>query len=107
MGLVDTFLPLAIIGLASVGSRLFMFFWSRYQEMRDGKPNPYEQRETLGLPKGAIRSFLALTFSTVAVLTILSGDRFILDADRKLVLGELGVSIAFYFGTKASSPPLA
>ena len=61
--LADTFLPvilmliLIIIG-ASWMVRLGLFFYFRLKN-RD-KPNPHEDKETMGLPKGAIRTFFAL-----------------------------------------------
>ena len=77
--------------------RIGLFFIVRFQK-RD-EPNPFEKKETLGLPKGAMRTFLAITFTAIGSLAIFSG---IVDDDQvKWVLGELGVIITFYFGSKS------
>lgn len=101
--LLDTFLPAAIMAVLSIvliawSFRLVLFFYYRFRNRRT--PNPHEKRETMGLPKGAIRTFFALSFTAIAILAILGGDQFVQPADKKWVLGELGVVITFYFGSK-------
>jgi len=104
--LIDSFLPLSIMAVFTVAwaawaVRISTFFLTRFQDWRQGKPNPHEDKETLGLPKGSIRTFFALTFFSLAALAVVAGDRFILDTDKKWILGELGVIMTFYFGSKA------
>jgi hypothetical protein len=102
--LVDTFMPIAIMAALSIALvawliRLVIFFVYRWKNRRSA--NPHEKKETMGLPKGAIRTFLALSFTAIAIMAVLGGDKFVPWADKKWILGELGVIITFYFGSKA------
>ena len=104
--LVETFLPLVIMAVVALAwiawlIRLCLFFAYRIRDARQNKDNPLEGRETMGLPRGAVRTFLALMFTSVATLTLLAGESFVAAPDKKWVLGELGVIITFYFGSKA------
>jgi hypothetical protein len=102
--LADTFLPvilmliLIIIG-ASWMVRLGLFFYFRLKN-RD-KPNPHEDKETMGLPKGAIRTFFALSFTALATLVLLNSTALVSTVDKKWILLELGAIITFYFGSKS------
>ena len=102
--LVDTLLPLAImaavlIALSAWLVRLVLFFAYRVRHRR--VPNPHQNKETMGLPKGAMRTFLALVFTSMTALVILDGTTFVGAQDKKWLLGELGAIIAFYFGSRA------
>ena len=79
--------------------RLGVFFAYRIKDRKS--PNPHERKETMGLPKGAMRTFLALTFTAIAALAVLGNGDFVVAMDKKWILGELGVIITFYFGSKA------
>ena len=100
--LTNYVIPVALMGILGIAIgawavRLAIFFIVRIKNRH--LPNPHENKETMGLPKGAVRTFLALTFTSVAVMIIVGG---IVDEDEaKWVLGELGVIITFYFGSKA------
>ncbi len=101
--LVDTFLPFAVTAAISIALlawviRLIVFFWYRWRNREVANPN--EKKETMGLPKGAMRTFLALTFTAIAALAVLDGGQ-VAQLDKKWILGQLGVIIAFYFGSKA------
>lgn len=103
--LVDSFLPIAIVVILIVAGlswfiRLVVYFGFRIRDWRKGQPNPYEKKETMGLPKGAMRTFLALIFTTIATLVLLNPE-LIGQADKKWVLLELGAIITFYFGSKS------
>ena len=102
--LTNGFLPIALVIILSIVLlawllRLLTFFWYRYRNK--DKPNPHENKETLGLPKGAIRTFLTLAFTSVALIAMLGGDSVIAPEDKKWILGELGIVITFYFGSRA------
>ncbi len=101
--LIDDFLPVAIMAVLAIAIaawliRILIFFMVRLLKWRE--PNPHESKETMGLPKGAVRTFLALSFTSLTTLAIL-GENVIDDVDKKWLLGELGIIIAFYFGSKA------
>ena len=103
--MVEQFFPGAIMVIVSVALiawivRLGLFFYIRWRD-RD-KPNPNEFKETMGLPKGAVRTFLTLTFTAIAVIAVLGGDSVVAIGinDKKWILGELGLIISFYFGSK-------
>ena len=103
--MVAQFMPGAIMVIVSVALvawmvRLGLFFYHRWKER--AKRNELETKETMGLPKGAVRTFLALTFTAVAVIAVLGGDSVvgIGTDDKKWILGEFGLIIAFYFGSK-------
>ena len=71
------FMPGAIMVIVSVALvawmvRLGLFFYHRWKER--AKRNELETKETMGLPKGAVRTFLALTFTAVAVIAVLGGE---------------------------------
>ncbi len=100
--LSEDFVPIVImaaLGIAIVSwvGRIGIFAW--YRIKNSDKPNPYEKKETLGLPKGAMRTFLAITFTAITILVIFTDK---VDEDQtKWVLAELGVIITFYFGSKS------
>ena len=103
--MVEQFLPGAIMVIVSVALiawmvRLGLFFYYRWRHK--DKPNRLESKETMGLPKGAVRTFLALAFTAVAVIAVLGGEGVVAIGvdDKKWILGELGLIIAFYFGSK-------
>jgi len=102
--LINDFLPVSImvvliIALAAWLIRLVIFFTFRAVRWRE--PNPHENKETMGLPKGAVRTFLALSFTSLTALAILGGEDFVIAVDKKWLMGQLGIVIAFYFGSKA------
>lgn len=102
--LVDSFLAFAVIAALSIALgawviRLGIFFFYRWKHR--AQPNPHEKKETMGLPKGAMRTFLALSFTAIATLAIFQSDEIISVDDKKWIIGQLGVIIAFYFGSKA------
>lgn len=104
--LVDYFLPLAIVAVLIVAGlswvvRLGVYFGFRIRDWKRGAPNPYEKKETMGLPKGAMRTFLALSFTIIATLVLLKGAEFVSLDDKKWILLELGAIITFYFGSKS------
>ena len=103
--MVEQFLPGAIMVIVSVALiawmvRLGLFFYHRWR--RRTEPNKLESKETMGLPKGAVRTFLVLAFTAVAVIAVLGGESVaaISVDDKKWILGVLGMIIAFYFGNK-------
>jgi hypothetical protein len=103
--LVDNFLPFAIVVVIIVAAlswlvRLAIYFGFRFRDWKKGEPNPYEKKETMGLPKGAMRTFLALSFTAIATLVLLKANIVSLD-DKKWILLELGAIITFYFGSKS------
>ncbi len=103
--LVDRFLPITIVIILVVAGlswliRLGVYLGFRIRDWRKGLPNPYEKKETMGLPKGAMRTFLALIFTTIATLVLLKTDLVSL-VDKKWILLELGAIITFYFGSKS------
>ena len=103
--MLEKFLPGAIMAIVSIAviawvTRLCVFFIVRIRE-RD-KENPHEHKETMGLPKGAMRTFLTLAFTSLAVIAIFedSTNIFVDAGDKKWILVELGAIITFYFGNK-------
>ncbi len=103
----EDFLPIAItagitIALVAWAVRLGVFFLYRILQRKD-KANPHEGKETMGLPKGAMRTFLALSFTSIATLAIFSDASLgiISEVDKKWILAELGGIITFYFGSKS------
>ena len=93
--LVDTLLPLAImaavlISLSAWVVRVVLF--SAYRIMHRHVPNPRESKETMGLPEGAMRAFLALSFTSMAALVKLDGTAFVGAQDKKWLLGSSGLS---------------
>ena len=96
--LVDYFLPLAILvvmivaGLAWI-TRLGLYFGFRFRDWRKGRQNPYEKKETMGLPKGAMRTFLALSFTAIATLVLLKTPMLVSVDDKKWILLELGAIV--------------
>ena len=102
--LADKFLPIAlmviliIIGMSWI-IRLGLFFYFRILNRK--KPSPNEDKETMGLPKGAIRTFFALSFTAVAILVLLDSSELVSAVDKKWILLELGAIITFYFGSKS------
>ena len=102
--LAETFLPvtlmviLIIIGVAWL-IRLGLFFYFRFNQRNE--PNPHENKETMGLPKGAIRTFFALSFTALSTLVLLNSNELVDTADKKWILLELGAIITFYFGSKS------
>ena len=58
--------------------------------------------ETLGLPKGTIRSFIVITFTAITFVVFFADfpGLEIPEADRKWFLTAYGSVLAFYFGTK-------
>ncbi len=103
--LVNSVLPFTIFASLAVAggawlARIILYFVFRIRDWKRGHPNPYEKKETMGLPKGAMRTFLALSFTAIATLLLLKGSDFVGVADKKWILGELGVIITFYFGSK-------
>ena len=103
--MVEQFMPGAIMVIVSVALvawmvRLGLFFYYRWTQR--SKPNKLESKETMGLPKGAVRTFLTLAFTAVALIAVLGGNSVVvIDVnDKKWILGELGLIIAFYFGSK-------
>ena len=102
--LAETFLPvtlmviLIIIGVAWL-IRLGLFFYFRFNQRNE--PNPHENKETMGLPKGAIRTFFALSFTALATLVLLDSSGLVSTVDKKWILLELGAIITFYFGSKS------
>lgn len=63
------------------------------------KSAPGIERETLGLPKGAVRTFLMLAFTSLALYALFAPGVVSPD-DKKWVLAELGGIISFYFISK-------
>ena len=61
--------------------------------------NPYPG-ETLGLPKGAVRTFLVLAFTAITYLIFADGLGEIGSEDKKWFLTAYGTIILFYFGQK-------
>lgn len=103
--MVEQFLPGSIMVIVSVALiawmvRLGLFFYHRWN--RRSEPNKLEAKETMGLPRGTVRTFLTLSFTAVAVIAVLGGDSVVAIGvdDKKWILGELGLIIAFYFGSK-------
>ena len=104
--LTNTFLPIAIMVVVAIAglawiTRLVLYFGYRYRNRKNGKPNPLEQKETMGLPKGAMRTFLALSFTAIATMVLLKGADYVIIEDKKWILLELGAIITFYFGSKS------
>jgi len=104
--LVDSSLPGAIVAVLIVAglawlTRLVIYFGFRYRDWRKGLPNQYEKKETMGLPKGAMRTFLALSFTAIAMLALLKSPVLVDAVDKKWILLELGAIITFYFGSKS------
>lgn len=102
--LVVDFLPSVLIATLAIALlawiiRLALFFGNRIRKR--SLPNPHEAKETMGLPKGAIRTFLTLTFTAIAILSLFGVGDLVPPDDKKWILGQLGVIIAFYFGSKA------
>ena len=104
--MVEQFLPGTIMVVMSIALiawmvRLGIFFAFRIKRWR--QPNPHENKETMGLPKGAIRTFLVLAFTAMAIIAIFaeSGVVVLAPGDKKWILAELGAIITFYFGSKA------
>jgi hypothetical protein len=103
--LVNNFLPAAIVIVVSVAAlswlvRLVLYFGFRFRDWKKGRSNPYEKTETMGLPKGAMRTFLALTFTAIATLALFKTG-LVEQVDKKWVLLEFGAIITFYFGSKS------
>jgi hypothetical protein len=103
--LVDGFLPFIIVVIIIVAwaawlTRLGLYFGFRYRDWKKGLTNPLEKKETMGLPKGAMRTFLALTFTAIAALALLKTGLVSLE-DKKWILLELGAIVTFYFGSKS------
>ena len=87
----NEFLPFSITAILviAIGAwfiRLVLFFADRWNKRTE--PNPHENKETMGLPKGAVRTFLALSFSALTTLAILGGDEFVIDVDKKWLMGN-------------------
>ena len=61
-----------------------------------------ERAETLGLPKGTIRSFIVITFTAIMFIVFFADfpGLNIPPEDRKWFLTAYGSVLAFYFGTK-------
>ena len=104
--MVEQFLPGTIMVVVSIALiawmiRLVLYFYDGYKKRKRG--NIQHAKETMGLPKGAIRTFLVLTFTAMAVIAIFgkSGVVVLDAADKKWILAELGGIITFYFGSKA------
>ena len=101
--IVDVFLYLLIavfsVALAAWVIRIGIFFFRRVRE--SDKPNPLEAKETLGLPKGAVRTFLMLSLTAFTIIALLSGEELFGIDDKKWILGEFGIVMSFYFGSKA------
>ena len=100
--LFENFVPGALMAALSIAIvawviRICVFFGYRIKD-RNKKSNPHENKETLGLPKGAMRTFLAIAFTSLATLALLGG--IVDEGDKKWILGELGLIITFYFGAK-------
>lgn len=75
--------------------------WRTIRAFRDGEFK-LRLNETLGLPKGTIRSFIVITFTAIMFL-IFFGDIDgveIPDEDRKWFLTAYASVLAFYFGSK-------
>ena len=105
--MVEQFLPGTIMVVVSIALiawmiRLGIFVGFRINEWRKGESLP-DNKETMGLPKGAIRTFLVLTFTAMAMIAIFAGkDAAFFDIeDKKWILAELGGIITFYFVSKA------
>jgi hypothetical protein len=106
MEAINNYLPVAIIVIFTISAiswiiRLVLFFVFRSKEGRKrdgGKKNIYEN-EPMGLPKGAIRTFLVFIFSILAILAIF-GDLPVDGEDKKWVLLEFGGILTFYFGSR-------
>ena len=56
--------------------------------------------ETLGLPKGTVRSFIVITFTGIMFLLLFGAFADIPAEDRKWFLTAYGSVLVFYFGTK-------
>ena len=84
--LAETFLPatlmviLIIIGVAWL-TRLGLFFYFRIKKRNEA--NPHENKETMGLPKGAIRTFFALSFTALGTLVLLDSTSLVSTVDKK------------------------
>ncbi len=103
--LVDSFIPFVIIVILIVAglawlTRLGLYFGFRYRDWKKGRSNPLEKKETMGLPKGAMRTFLALTFTAIAALALLKTG-LVNEVDKKWILLEFGAIVTFYFGSKS------
>ena len=57
------------------------------------------ERETLGLPRGAVRTFLMLAFTSLALYALFAPG-LVSPGDKKWILAELGGIISFYFISK-------
>ena len=66
----------------------------------EGVQEELDRVETLGLPKGTVRSFIVITFTGIMFLLLFGEFADILAEDRKWFLTAYGSVLAFYFGTK-------
>ena len=86
--MVEQFLPGTIMVVVSIALiawviRLGIFVGFRFKDWREGNSRP-DNKETMGLPKGAIRTFLVLTFTAMAIIAIFTGkDVAFLDTEDK------------------------
>lgn len=82
-----------VFAIAVWGARILKFFIAN----RDEPPYP---GETLGLPKGSVRSFIVITFSAVMFLIFFGDFDAVPAEDRKWFLTAYSSVLAFYFGAK-------
>ena len=65
---------------------------------------PWANDETLGLPKGSVRTFIVISFTAIMFLTFFGNFTGIPPEDRKWFLTAYSSVLAFYFGTKYFQP---
>ena len=71
-----------------------------FRVWRAFRKNELDRVETLGLPKGTVRSFIVITFTGIMFLLLFGEFADIVAEDRKWFLTAYGSVLAFYFGTK-------
>jgi len=82
-----------------IGVAILAWVWRVGTFMTDTS-QAWSQEETLGLPKGAVRTFIVISFSGIMFLIFFGNFPGIPADDRKWFLTAYSSVLAFYFGTK-------
>ena len=96
----NTLLPaFAWLVFGVIASTTLMWVWRIVGFMLD-KDQAWDAEETLGLPKGAVRTFIVISFTGIMFLIFFGNFPAIPTDDRKWFLTAYASVLAFYFGSK-------
>jgi hypothetical protein len=85
--------------LVIIALTLVVWLWRTVWFMLD-KNEPWATGETMGLPKGAVRTFIVISFTGIMFLIFFGDFPGIPAADRKWFLTAYSSVLSFYFGIK-------